>query len=68
MHKFAGLKVVEILKQKKASIKRASLPAGSPNWDEFSVMTWERIEFGAKANLPGFKVVHKLLTDRRFDQ
>ena len=68
MHKFAGLKVAEILKLKKAGIKRAALPTGSPSWKEFSEMTWEQIEFGAKANLPGFKVVHKLLTDRRFDQ
>lgn len=66
-HKFAGLKVDEILRQKKASIKRAPLPTGSPSWHELSEMTWERIEFGAKAGLPGFKVVHKLLTDRRFD-
>jgi hypothetical protein len=31
-------------------------------------MIWEDIEAGAKANKPGFKVVRKLLTDKRFDQ
>jgi hypothetical protein len=31
-------------------------------------MTWEEIEGGAEANVPGFKVVRKLLTDKRFDK
>ena len=31
-------------------------------------MTWEQIEDGAQANIPGFKVVRKLLSDRRFDK
>ena len=31
-------------------------------------MTWEQIEAGARANRSGFKVVHKLLTDKRFDK
>jgi hypothetical protein len=31
-------------------------------------MTWEEIEDGAEANVPGFKVVRKLLTDKRFDK
>jgi len=31
-------------------------------------MTWEQIEAGARANSPGFKVVRKLLTDKRFDK
>jgi hypothetical protein len=67
-HKFAGRKVDDILKQKKGNIKRAKLPAGSPSWEEFSEMTWQEIESGASANEPGFKVVRKLLTDRRFDR
>ena len=31
-------------------------------------MTWEQVEDGARANRPGFKVVRKLLTDKRFDK
>jgi hypothetical protein len=31
-------------------------------------MTWEEIEEGAEASVPGFKVVRKLLTDKRFDK
>jgi hypothetical protein len=31
-------------------------------------MSWEQIESGAAANEPGFKVVRKLLTDKRFDK
>jgi hypothetical protein len=31
-------------------------------------MRWEEIENGAAANEPGFKVVKKLLTDKRFDR
>lgn len=58
----------EILKVKKASIKQALLPEGSPNWDEFCEMFWEDIEAGVAANQPGFKVVRKLLTDNRFDK
>lgn len=68
MHKFAGLLVAEILKRKKGSIKQASLPAGSLSWDEFSTLTWEQIEEGARQSRPGFRVVRKLLTDRRFDR
>jgi len=60
--------VSDILKQKKGNIKQAPLPPGSPSWEEFSEMTWEQIEEGAQANEPGFKVVRKLLTDKRFDR
>jgi hypothetical protein len=68
MHKFSGQTVSDILREKKASIKLARLPKGSPNWDEFGQMTWEEIEDGARGNKPGFKVVRKLLTDKRFDK
>jgi hypothetical protein len=61
-------KVADILKRKKASIKQARLPRGSPDWEAFMEMTWEQIEAGARANRPGFKVVRKLLTDKRFDK
>jgi len=62
------LKVSDILRKKKGSIKQAPLPKGSLSWDEYSQMTWEQIEQGARANRPGFKVVRKLLTDKRFDR
>ncbi len=68
MHKFDGLIVAEILKYKKGSIKQASLPVGSLSWDEFSLLSWAQIEEGARQNRPGFRVVRKLLTDRRFDR
>ncbi|MBH8575904.1 hypothetical protein I8752_23480 [Nostocaceae cyanobacterium CENA369] len=58
----------EILKYKRGSIKQAPLTEGSPNWDEFSEMYWEEIEAGVEANQPGFKVVRKLLSDKRFDK
>jgi hypothetical protein len=60
--------VSEILQQKRGRIKQAPLPSGSPSWDEFEVMSWEQIEEGAIAGKPGFKVVRKLLTDKRFDR
>ena len=44
------------------------VPSGSPSWDEFAEMTWEQLEEGAAADKPGFKVVRKLLTDKRFDR
>ncbi|MEG3972013.1 MULTISPECIES: hypothetical protein [unclassified Microcoleus] len=62
------MKVSEILKGKKGSRKQAQLPANSPSWEEFSEMIWEQIERGAEENLPGFKMVRKLLSDRRFDR
>jgi hypothetical protein len=34
----------------------------------FFEMQWEEIEAGAEANQPGFKVVRKLLSDKRFDK
>jgi hypothetical protein len=67
-HRYSGQKVADILKQKKGSIKQAQLPKGSPSWDKFGQMTWEQIEEGARVNKPGFKVVRRLLTDKRFDR
>lgn len=67
-HKFSGQKVSDILKSKKGSIKQAQLPQGAPSWEEFTEMTWEEIEKGAEENIPGFRVVRKLLSDRRFDK
>jgi len=31
-------------------------------------MIWEEIEQGVEENIPGFTVVRKLLSDRRFDK
>lgn len=68
MHKFAGMSVREILRTKKASVRTAPLPAGSPSWADLEDMMWEDIEAGAVDNRPGCKTVRKLLTDRRFDR
>jgi hypothetical protein len=67
-HKFAGLRVSEILRTKKGSVRTAPLPVGSPSWSKFEAMMWEEIEDGAKRNLPGFRTVRKLLGDQRFDR
>jgi hypothetical protein len=68
VHRFSGKRVIDILKQKKGSIKQAQLPEDSPSWDEINQMTWEEIESNANANLTGFKAIRKLLSDRRFDK
>jgi hypothetical protein len=44
VHKNAGKTVAEILRNKKASIKSAALPKGSPSWEEILEMQWEEIE------------------------
>lgn len=62
------MRVSEILTNKKGSIKQAQVPAGSPSCEEFSEMMWEQIERGAEENIPGFRMVRKLLSDRRFDR
>ncbi len=67
-HKFAGMRVSEILRWKKASITAAPLPRGSLSWREYEIMMWEDIEAGARENRPGFKAVRKLLSDQRFDR
>jgi hypothetical protein len=67
-HKYAGRLVRDILKEKKASVRQAPLPPGSPSWSELEAMYWEEVEDGARANKLGFKTVRKLLTDGRFDK
>ena len=67
-HKYAGMRVVEILRLKKASVRAAPLPSGSPGWAEFDPMLWEQVDDGARQNRPGFRTVRKLLTDQRFDR
>ena len=67
-HKYAGRWVRDILKGKKASITNAPLEPGSPSWREIESLTWEEIELGAKAGVPGFRTIKKLLGDKRFDK
>lgn len=67
-HRFVGLKVSDILKLKKGSIKQAQLPENAPTWDELSNTTWEEIEAAAEANIPGYRTIRKLLSDKRFDK
>jgi hypothetical protein len=67
-HKYAGMRVVEILRLKKASVRSAPLPSGCPSWAELEPLFWEQIDDGARQNQPGFRTVRKLLTDQRFDR
>ena len=67
-HRFAGMRVPEILQHKKASVRQSPLESGSPSWNEIEELTWEEIESGARAELPGYKTIRKLLSDKRFDR
>lgn len=67
-HRFAGMKVRDILRLKKGGIRTAPLPAGSPSWAAVEAMIWEQIEEAARQNEPGFKTIRKLLADQRFDR
>jgi len=60
--------VSDILTQKKGSITRAELPPGSPSWEQVRNMTWSQIDAGARAGLPGYSTIRKLLSDSRFDR
>lgn len=60
--------VSEILKGKKASIKRAKLPPNSPAWSEIEKMPWADIVEGAEKNKPGYKTIKKLLTDGGYNK
>jgi RHS repeat-associated protein len=67
-HPNSGKTVRQILKGKKGDIRRAPLDKGCPGWDDILDEPWENIVKGAKANQPGYKTFHKLLTDSRFDR
>ena len=67
-HKFAGMRVKEILRLKKASIRQAPLPEGAPDWEDIEDMTWDVIDLAARGGRAGFKTIRKLLTDGRFDR
>jgi hypothetical protein len=62
------LRVGDILKNKKGSIKNAPLEKGSPSWEQVQDMTMSEIESGAKDNKPGYRTIRKLLTDSRFNK
>jgi hypothetical protein len=67
-HKNAKKKVRDILKGKKGSIKQADLEPGAPSWDDIQDLTWEEIEERAEADMPGYRTIRKLLSDKRFDK
>ena len=67
-NRFAGMRVRDILVLKKASVRNAPLPEGSPRWQDLENWIWEDIETAAQANRPGFKTIRKLLSDGRFDK
>jgi hypothetical protein len=60
--------VGEILKRKKGSILRAPLPPGSPDWDDIRTERMSDVASKASQNVPGYKAIRKLLSDRRFDK
>jgi len=64
----AGKTVAEILKSKKASVKYASLPKGSPSWDDIMHLTWEEITRRARRRELGFKTFKKLLSDPEYQK
>jgi hypothetical protein len=68
MPDLAGKTVAEILQTKRANIKKAPLEAGSPSWDDILHLTWEEVEERAIRREPGFKTIHKLLKEKRFDK
>jgi hypothetical protein len=60
--------VAQILRRKKASIRAAPLPPGAPSWDEIQNERMSEIDRKARHNVPGYKTIKKLLSDRRFDR
>jgi hypothetical protein len=67
-HRYAGMRVRDILRLKKASVRLAPLPEGAPAWREVELMTWEDVDLAARRNQPGFRTIRKLLSDSRFDR
>ena len=64
----AGKTVEEILKTKKASVKYARLPTGSPSWDDILQEKWEEIIKRARRRETGYKTIRKLLSDSEYDK
>jgi hypothetical protein len=67
-HANAGKTVAEILRGKKGRVRRAALDPGSPDWDDILHLTWEEIEDKAKKDQPGFRAIHKLLAQRKYNK
>jgi hypothetical protein len=63
-----GKTVREILSAKKASIRDAPLPPGSPPWDDVLDLTWEELTERAKRRVPGYKTIKKLLGAKEYDK
>ena len=68
MPEYAGKTVREILKAKRAGIRKAPLDKGSPDWDDILNLTWEEIVKRQKRRDAGFQTIHKLLKQKRFDK
>jgi RHS repeat-associated protein len=60
--------VKEVLKTKKGSIRQADLPEGSPSWDDILDLRMSQIMARARARVPGYQTIRKLLTDSRFNK
>jgi hypothetical protein len=67
-HRNAGKTVAEILKEKKAGIKAAALPSGSPSWDDILDTLWEEIDRRARRGLQGYRTIRKLLSDPEYNR
>jgi RHS repeat-associated protein len=67
-HKFAGMRISDILRTKFGSIKDAELPEGSPNWNNIMNIRWEEVVRRAQGNETGWGTIKKLLTDKRWDR
>jgi hypothetical protein len=64
----AGKTVAEILLGKRAGIRNARLPKGSPSWDDIMHLTWEEIEEKAARKERGFRTFRKLLNRKRYNK
>jgi hypothetical protein len=64
----SDLTVAGVLERKKASIKDAPLPTGSPSWEDIRDERMSEIDRRARRNVSGYKTIRKLLSDKRFDK
>jgi RHS repeat-associated protein len=60
--------VDEVLKGRKASIRRAPLPKGSPSWEDIGKMSVYEVQQRARRGEIGFKTIWKLINDLRFSK
>ena len=63
-----ALKVREILQFKRAGIRAAPLPKGTPSWADLLDWTWAEIEESAARGDVGMRTIRKLLSGSRFDR